>query len=104
MRDLTSAVALLALLLAGCQRNEQSSPAPAAHTVPKNEAKQLDLDGIVVTFRDDGSVELHGRDRWGAPLDTTYENVTYLRGALPVLERSLTPLQASMLRAAVGQR
>jgi hypothetical protein len=91
------------MLSGGCQRNEQAPP-PPAHNVDKIEAKQLDLDGIVVSFRDGGSVELHGRDRWGAPVDTTYENVTYLRDALPVLERSLTPLQASMLRAAVGQR
>jgi len=93
------------LAMAGCQRTEpaRTQPAPAAAPVaatPKR-GEPIDVHGIVVTFRDDGMVEIRGRDQFGHAVDTTYENVEFFRNALPVLDRSLTTEQAVGLRELV---
>ena len=49
-------------------------------------------------------IAIHGHDRWGNSLDTTYENSEFLRNALPVLERAITAEQLAGLRALVGVR
>jgi len=63
----------------------------------------IDVHGISVTFLNGGTIELAGPDRWGVPLDTTYENADFLRDALPVLERSMTTEQAAGLRALISR-
>jgi hypothetical protein len=102
-----------ALLLAGCQRSERASqpasaPTPAAPAAPVAQppkpGDRFDLQGLSVRFLDGGFVELRGRDRWGQPLDTTYESVDFLRKALPVLERSVSAEQAAGLRALLDGR
>lgn len=74
---------------------------PPAATRPKP-GDRVDVHGIVVRFLDSGAVEITGRDRWGNPVDTTYESVEFLRNALPVLERSVSPEQAAGLKALLG--
>jgi hypothetical protein len=97
------------LALLGCQRTKtvKSQPAAAPTTpvafTPKR-GEPVDVHGIVVTFRDDGMVAIRGRDRFGTPLDTVYENVEFLRNALPVLERSLTVDQSVGLRELLPQK
>ena len=95
-----SIAAVLALI--GCQRNEpRPEPAPTTTAVAPLRAKRdvpLDVNGITVTFRADGTVAIQGRDQFGTALDTVYENVDFFRNALPVLERSLTAAQATGLR------
>lgn len=59
----------------------------------------VDVHGITVKFLDGGAIELAGKDQWGTAFDTTYENADFVRKALPVLERSVTPEQATGLRA-----
>lgn len=50
-----------------------------------------------------GHVILTGKDRWGNAVDTTYEDTTFLRSALPTLERSLAPEQLTRLRQTFGE-
>jgi len=100
MRTRAFSIAVVLALL-GCQRNEpRSEPATTTKTAvaaPKLDAP-IDVHGITVTFRTDGTVAIQGRDRFGNALDTVYENVDFFRKALPVLERSLTTEQSTGLR------
>jgi hypothetical protein len=92
-----------ALALLGCQRTESArSQPPAAHVaVTPKPGGPVDVDGIVVTFRDDGMIAIHGRDRFGNVVDTVYENIEFFRNALPVLDRSLTAEQSMGLQELV---
>lgn len=91
--------------LAACQRTADENPGPPAHVVevPGEDAQHqrpsMDVQGILVTFRDDGTIQIRGRDRWGNGIETSYENAQFFRQALPVLERSLTPGQVQGLQA-----
>lgn len=91
------------LALLGCQRTESAkSEPPVAHVaVPPKPGGPVDVDGIVVTFRDDGMIAIRGRDRFGNVLDTVYENIDFFRNALPVLDRSLTADQSMGLQELV---
>ena len=91
------------LALLGCQRTEtDKSEPPAAHVaVTPKPGGPVDVDGIVVTFRDDGMIAIRGRDRFGHALDTVYENIDFFRNALPVLDRSLTADQSMRLQELV---
>lgn len=98
-------LALLVALVVGCQRKESPpSDPPKGLELTRPQLRPGDrvgVDGIVVEMLDGGTIQLRGTDRWGARLDTTYENIEFLRNALPVLERSLTPEQASRLRGVI---
>jgi hypothetical protein len=101
-------IVFAAALLASCQQQEtrppeQSPPAPTtpARAQPKP-GDVVDVQGISVKYLDGGAIQISGRDRWGNALDTTYENVEFLRNALPVLERSVTAEQATGLRALIA--
>ena len=99
-------VALTIALLVACQRDETDKrPATSAHPFGSEPrvGERLDVHGISVTFLDGGSIEVRGRDRWGQPLDTTYENRDFLRKALPVLERNITAEQANGLRTVIAK-
>jgi hypothetical protein len=95
-------------VLVGCQQTERAPEPPppsaqgSAASAPKPKpGDRIDAHGIVLDFVDGGAIKLSGRDRWGNALDTTYENIEFLRKALPVLERSVTAEQAAGLRAVV---
>lgn len=97
-------------ILASCQRQESQTTEPPPPVTPSLAASSrpkpgdvVDVHGISVRFLDGGTIELAGPDRWGAPLDTTYESIAFLRDALPALERSVTPEQAVGLRALIGR-
>ena len=99
---------LIALFL-GCQRNEAPLPDPPKGfdlvelARPKlRPGDRVDVHGIGVAILEDGAIQLTGTDRWGSPLDTTYENIDFMRNALPVLERSVTPEQAASLRSLIA--
>lgn len=62
-----------------------SSTVPAADPTPR------------LTLNADGTIRLQVVDRWGAAFDSTYEDVTYLRRALPVLSRGLSAEQNAEL-------
>lgn len=105
MRVVTLLTVLVALFV-GCQRKESPPSDPPKGldgTRPQlRPGDRIDVHGIVVEMLDGGTIQLTGTDRWGARLDTTYENLEFMRNALPVLERSVTPEQASRLRALIA--
>ncbi len=82
-----------ALLLAlSCQR----SPAPAATPAPAASAEPVAVKPadppqgpvpLALVRNGDGTVQLKGADRWGKPIDVTYENVEWLKKAAPVVSR-----------------
>lgn len=74
----------------GAPTNVASKPAgPALDPAPR------------VTRNADGTIRLELVDRWGARFDSTYEDVTYLERALPVVSRGLTDEQNVALKRAV---
>lgn len=97
-------------LVVGCQRGDgaaEPAPTPTPTTSPgvqRQTPGDVDVHGIVVKFLEDGMIQIRGRDRWGNALDTTYQNVEFLRNALPVLERSISTDQAAGLRALLAAR
>ena|SRR5438477_12306575 len=81
---------------AGAAPREQGSPAhpPAGEAIGA---------GLFIERNPNGSLTLSGTDRWGAPIDTTYESVEYFKAAVPVLQRSLSP-EASQALASAASR
>jgi hypothetical protein len=94
-------VALLATI-ASCQQGDRPTPKPAPAT-SRTASQRSVVDGLVIEHLEGGSIEIAGKDRWGNAFDTTYESSEYLRKALPVLARSLTPEQVSRLGAIAGR-
>lgn len=97
-------IALFAALLTAlsCQR----SPAPAASPAPAVSAQAVAAkpaappEGpvpLALVRNSDGTVQLKGADRWGKPIDVTYESVEWLKKAVPVVSRGLAPEQAAQL-------
>ena len=79
---------------------EAVAPEPAAVAAdPAPEPPDVDVGGLTLRRLDDGRIEMRGTDRWGGSVETTYESAEYLRNALPVLERSLSPEQSAAIRA-----
>jgi len=64
-----------------------SAPAAAASVQVAQAASGND---ISIQQLADGRVTLKTTTLWGAPVDTTYENCTFYRSALPVLKRQLS--------------
>jgi hypothetical protein len=94
----------LLALLGACQRvDRDAAPSPPPIAAPRTPGPKpgepVDVHGITVTFRADGTVVLHGKDRWNNALDTEYENAAFFKNALPVLARSVTAEQAAGLQA-----
>lgn len=111
--SLAGSIIIALSLLAACQQNESYGPSPAPAkrppdpspiVQPPSAGDRVDVHGIAVKFLEGGAIELRGKDRWGNALDTTYENIEFLRNALPVLERAVTPEQAAGLRALLSGR
>ena len=99
------AVPIVIALSAACQRKDDRAAPPPSETSRASDAGHADLidvHGITVRFLADGGVQIRGNDRWGNSFDATYESLEYFRGALPVLERSVTPEQAAGLRKIAG--
>jgi hypothetical protein len=82
----------------------QPTDPPAHRAPPPKPADFVDADGIALEFRSDATIHLTGIDRWGAPIDTTYESIAFLRAALPTLDRSLTPAQMARVRHELAPR
>ncbi len=121
-RSLCACAAALAVACAAerePEAPEPSAPEPSANEVVEENAGENDdesaepaaapelpsvsADGVAARLLDDGRVQVSGADRWGAPLEVTYADVSYFRDALPVLSRGLTSAQADALRA-FGER
>ena len=103
------AIACAVVLVVACQRTEREPQPTATATAPATAqshkpGEHVDVNGIDVQFLEAGMIAIHGHDRWGNSLDTTYENSEFLRNALPVLERAITAEQLAGLRALVGVR
>ena len=99
------AISLLVLIAACARKDDRAPPTPVEVAKPSSSDaaalkpnQPIDIHGITVKLLDDGTVEIAGTDRWGNRIDTKYENVEYFRGALPVLQRSVTEEQAAGLR------
>jgi len=114
---------VVSVAAAACSRGEgeevgarsearEAPPAPAA-PAPRAEAdRPLEADppenvvrgaGVTVELEEPGTVHLTATDRWGRPVDARYEDLGYLRRALPALERGLGEEQAAVLRGALEQ-
>jgi len=83
-----------------------SPPATAAPAPPPSPAEPEKLgppkqvvkaEGITITVLSDGRIALHTTSQWNEPLDQTFANCEYYRGAVPVLERQLLPERAKLL-------
>jgi hypothetical protein len=108
---------IIVAVLAGACGNRHSTdaparrPSPAAATsasatetstvvapTPSTPGTQTwDAAGIAIERLADGSIRVHGVDRWGVAMDTTYADITYFSNAVPVIARSLTDVQAEAL-------
>ncbi len=75
---------------------QPASPQPATANVPAAESAPR------LTRNADGTIRLEVVDKWGARFDSTYEDVSYLRRALPVVSRGLTAEQTAELERALG--
>jgi hypothetical protein len=80
-----------------------ATPEPALPPAPLPRDRDRDVHGLTVKVNADDTIQVRGADRWGAPLETTYETAVFLRDALPTLERSLTPEQVAGLRTIVEE-
>ena len=80
------------------------APASASQPTPQTAREQLAKHGLTLEPLPGGMVALKGADRWGTRLDATYESAEYLRKALPVLERSVTSEQATLLRRVLAEQ
>ena len=104
------AITFALTLLLGCQQQEPPPPEPPRGlTIPPppppaqpKPGDVVEVQGLTVTYLEHGAIQITGRDRWGAPLDTVYESSEFLRKALPTLERSVTPGQAASLRRLIA--
>lgn len=100
-RLLPLSVALLVVAVS-CQRSPApaATPAPAASAAPVTVEPAAPPQGpapLALVRNSDGTVQLKGSDRWGKPIDVTYENVEWLKKAAPVVSRGLAPEQAAQL-------
>lgn len=74
--------------------------APADASAPSNNGalREVDLHGVTLAYLSGGQLRLYGSDLWSHPFDTVYESETFFRGAVPAIERSITPEQGVALR------
>ncbi len=77
-----------------------SGPAAVDQSVdtPFGLGDSRDVDGIRVTREPSGRITVRGNDRWGRPIDVTYEDETYFRNAVPTFALSVSETQAAKLR------
>jgi hypothetical protein len=61
-------------------------------------------DGITITVLTDGRIALHTTSQWNEPVDQTFANCDYYRGAISVLERQLVPERAKLLHKVCGAK
>lgn len=100
MRTLITATALS---MFACQKTTEAPAAAAAPAAPPPAAAPVPAEEVVLKVepQSDGTLKLTAKDRWGAPIDTVYESLTFLENAVPTLERGLTPEQTQKLKAEV---
>ena len=73
------------------------STAPAGLTAPTGVARTVKGDGITITETADGQVILKTTSRWNDVLETTYQDCTYYRNAVPVLANQVSEERAKLL-------
>ena len=93
---------VVVLVAVACQRSpavEAVEPRPATPPQAANAAPPTTSIGsaLSLTRNSDGTVRLKGSDRWGKQIDVTYENVDWLKKAVPVVSRGLLPEQVAQL-------
>jgi hypothetical protein len=69
-------------------------PVSANDLPPRN---QVTGDGFALTEYVDGRVRIKTTAIWNEAIDTTYDDCSYYRGAVPVLERQLSPERIELL-------
>jgi hypothetical protein len=82
-----------------------AQPAPEPETPKPSPITALDLpphqvvegEGITITEISDGSVNIKTTTLWNEPMDTTYQNCDYFRGAVPVLKQQIAKDRAKQL-------
>lgn len=62
-----------------------------------------EADGITATVRRDGYVHIVTTDRWSGAYDQTYESCSFVKNALPTLQRTLTEENAAFLQGVCGE-
>ncbi len=60
-------------------------------------------EGITATVRRDGYVHVVTTDRWNGRYDQTYESCSFVKNALPTLQRTLTEENAAFLQGVCGE-
>ena len=120
MRSLRWLAVVAASSLSACTCSGSRDPSPAVRDASQETAAQagttlhpesVPTEGpsaeepptLAVDVSPSGTVRVRARDRWGQPVDTTFENATFLSRALPTLERALTPGQMTQLRAELAK-
>ncbi|MBW2460648.1 MAG: hypothetical protein JRH11_03305 [Deltaproteobacteria bacterium] len=116
----TPSIAFLAVLLGaagllGCGSEDAGGTSPAA-TDPTTEAPPpaeteavedvepgRDLAGLRALVNDDGTITLSGTDRWGERFETTYADLSFFAGSVPVWKRMVTDDQGAALEAFVAE-
>jgi hypothetical protein len=89
-------IALLGVVACSGRKDPPPAP-PAAAAAPSRDQRKVEIEGLHVTIRGDGLVDLEGADRWGRPLDATYESVLFFKRAVPALSLNVTAAQAGRL-------
>ncbi|RLB55701.1 MAG: hypothetical protein DRJ42_05535 [Deltaproteobacteria bacterium] len=84
--------------------------APAAEASPSAEAEAAeevepgrDLAGLRALVNDDGTITLSGTDRWGERFETTYADLSFFAGSVPVWKRMVTDDQSAALEAFLAE-
>jgi hypothetical protein len=70
-----------------------AAPLPSAVAVHK----RVEGEGIVIEEQESGQVSLRTTSLWNEPIQSTYDDCTYYRNAIPVLQRQLAPERAKLL-------
>jgi hypothetical protein len=113
------AVALIFFCMLGCGDSSEGSQDESAETTPDEPTEEAaiaveeavaaevsgtaeaehDLAGLTATVGDDGTITLIGVDRWGTRIETTFADLAFFTGAVPVLKRRFSPEQGEALDA-----
>lgn len=72
---------------------------PEGQTEAEIEDPGRDLAGLRAVVNDDATIVLSGTNRWGERFETTYADLSYFEGAVPVWKRSISEDQGVALDA-----
>lgn len=83
-----------------------ASAAPASNLPSRDDGqggRVYEADGITATVRRDGYVHIVTTDRWSGAYDQTYESCSFVKNALPTLQRTLSEENAAFLQGVCGE-